>query len=110
MCSKVASQSSVLKMTPRSSRADGEARVGDRHVATPEQGFGPLDPAGHEVAVRALAERSLEAAGEVASRHRGRSRKSRHIERPVEMGLHPVDQRRERRFGHSAAPRSAART
>src|SRR5262249_51176519 len=33
--------------------------------AAPEQGFGPLDPAGHEVAVRALAERSLEAAGEV---------------------------------------------
>src|SRR5207245_11770855 len=56
----------------------------------PEQGFGPLDPAGHEVAVRALAERSLEAAGEVGRRHRGRPRKGRHVERPVELAIHAV--------------------
>src|SRR5712691_3574765 len=67
-----------------------EARIGDRHVAAPEERFGPLDPSGHEVAVRALAERSLEAPREVACRHRGRQRKGGHVERPLELPIHAV--------------------
>src|SRR5207302_5318937 len=69
---------------------DREARIGNGNVAPPEQCFGPLDSAGHEIAVRALAERRPEAAGEVARRHRSRPRNGRHVERPVELAIHAV--------------------
>src|SRR5947209_16097079 len=65
--------------------ADSEARVSDRHVSAPEERFGPLDPAGHQIAIRALVERGLEAAGEVAGRHGGRPSKGRHVERLLEV-------------------------
>src|SRR5438874_735566 len=72
------------------STADSEARVGDRHVAAPEERFGPLDPAGHQIAIRALVERGLEAAGEVAGRHGGRPSKGRDVERLLEVAIHAV--------------------
>src|SRR5262245_51134057 len=41
---------------------DREADLGDREIAAPQQRLRPLDPAGHQVAVRRLAEGGAEAA------------------------------------------------
>src|SRR3954465_9659109 len=50
---------------PQRRTADREADLGHREVAAPQQRFGPLDAAGHQVAVGRLAESGAEAAGEM---------------------------------------------
>src|SRR4051794_9057106 len=49
--------------------ADGEADLGDAHVATTEQRHGPFDAPGHEVAVGRLAVGEAELPAEVPGRH-----------------------------------------
>src|SRR6202040_1701669 len=48
----------------RRDEPDRVAHLGHRHVAAAQQRLGPLDPAGHQVVVRRLAERRAEAARE----------------------------------------------
>ena len=52
--------------------------------------LGALDPARHQIAVRAFAEGSLEATREMARRHRHVPREGRHVERLVELAIHAV--------------------
>src|SRR5689334_11079511 len=67
--------------------ADRHADLGHRQVAAPQQRLRPLDPPGHQVAVRALPVRGPELAGEVRRRHQRHPGQRGDVER---LGVVPV--------------------
>src|SRR5690349_5810995 len=88
-----------------------EAGLGDADVTAAQQRLGPLDPAGHEIAVRGFAVRGPEAAAEVTGRHVRRPGQRGHVERLGVVAVHPVaGPAQQAQLGHRAALARARRT
>src|SRR5262245_31631329 len=71
-------------------QTDGEADVGDRAVGGAQQRRGALEPAGQEVLVRRLAERTAELAAEVRAREAGAAREVVDVQRLEVPGVGQV--------------------
>src|SRR5215469_1406097 len=75
---------------PQRRAADLEADLGDREVPPPQQGHGPLDAPGHQVAVRGLPVGGPKAPREVAGRHAGGASHRLDVERASVLAIHLV--------------------